>query len=144
MTANKRVLVVDDDPDTVEQLSVALNAEGYEVITAGGQQEAEEVLLTTRPDLVVLDLMMEQMDSGFVFAHNLRKLYPGTPVILLTAVAATKRMSFDTQSPEVRSWLKVDRVLDKPVRPEQLRTEVRRLLKEDLPRESEGGAAPGV
>ena len=130
MSVNKKVLVVDDDPDTVELLAAVLNAEGYEVVTAYGQEEAEEVLLTVRPDLVILDLMMEQADSGFVLAHYLKKLYPETPVILLSSVTAVMRMSFDAQSPEAKSWLKMDRVLDKPVRHEQLKAEVRRLLKE--------------
>ncbi len=141
MSVNKKVLVVDDDPDIVELLAALLNAEGYEVVTAYSQKEAEEVLLTVRPDLVILDLMMEQADSGFVLAHYLKKLYPDTPVILLTSVTAVTRMSFDSQSPEARSWLKMDRVLDKPVRPEQLKEEVRRLLKDGPRTEANSGAA---
>jgi two-component system alkaline phosphatase synthesis response regulator PhoP len=128
MSENKKILVVDDDPDIIAQVSAVLGSEGYEILKAGGEVEAEEVLMTTRPDLVILDLMMEQADSGFVVAHNLKKIYPGTPVILLTAVTAAMRMSFDTQSPEAKSWLKMDRVMNKPIRPEQLKAEVRRLL----------------
>ncbi|MBN2339110.1 MAG: hypothetical protein JXP48_11275, partial [Acidobacteria bacterium] len=57
-------------------------------------------------------------------------LYPGTPLILLTAVAGATGLSFSALYPEARSWIQVDRILDKPVRPEQLRSEVRRLLQE--------------
>ncbi len=141
MSANRKVLVVDDDPDIVALLTAVLNTEGYEIVTAYSQEEAEEVLLTVRPDLVILDLMMEQVDSGFVLAHYLKKLYPDTPVILLSSVTAVTRMSFDAQSPEARSWLKMDRVLDKPVRPEQLKAEVRRLLKDGPHAEAQAGAA---
>lgn len=131
MSAKKTVLIVDDDPDVIEQLTLTLETEGYEVVVAENEHQAEEALLTARPDLAIFDLMMEHMDSGFVLSHHLKKLYPETPVILLTAVTATTRMSFDAQAPDARSWIKVDKVLDKPVRPEQLRAEVRRLLRKD-------------
>ncbi len=137
MSENKKILVVDDDPDIVAQISAVLGAEDYEILKAGGEEEAEEVLMTVRPDLVILDLMMEHADSGFVIAHNLKKIYPGTPVILLTAVAAAMRMSFDVQSPEAKSWIKMDRVLNKPIRPEQIKAEVRRLLKLPAPPEDQ-------
>lgn len=131
MSAKKTVLIVDDDPDIIEQLTLTLDAEGYEVVAAEGEEQAKEALLATRPDLAILDLMMEHMDSGFVLCHHLKKLYPETPVILLSAVTATTGMSFNAQAPDARSWVKVDKVLDKPVRPEQLRAEVRRLLRSE-------------
>ena len=108
------VLVVDDDPDVVEQLAVTLKAEGCEVVCGASQQEAEEILLATRPDLAILDLMMEHMDSGFVVCHYLKKLYPDVPVILLTAVTSATGMSFAASSPEARSWVKAETILDKP------------------------------
>ena len=137
MSENKKILVVDDDPDIIAQLSAVLGSEGYEILKAGGEEEAEEVLMTVRPDLVILGLMMEHADSGFVISYHLKKIYPGTPVILLTAVTAALRMSFDAQSPEAKSWLKVDRVMNKPIRPEQLKAEVRRLLGQPAPPEDQ-------
>jgi len=131
-----RVLVVDDDPDVVEQLTVTLQGEGYEVHAGSNQQEAEELLLTLKPDVAILDLMMEHMDSGFVICHYLKKLYPQTPVILLTAVTSATGLSFATASREAQGWVKADRVLDKPVRPEQIRSEVRRLLGRTDPAEA--------
>jgi CheY-like chemotaxis protein len=127
MTNTVNILVVDDDPDVIEQVAVMLKADGYDVTAAGGEVEAREALLSCRPDLAIVDLMMESTDSGFVLAHHLKKLYPGTPVILLTAVAAATGMSF-AGGGESRSWIESDCVLDKPVRPEQLRSCVTRLL----------------
>jgi CheY-like chemotaxis protein len=72
---------------------------------------------------------MENMDSGFVLCHHVKRLFPETPVILLTAVKATTGLDFSPQSDEAASWVKADVLMDKPVRPEQLRQEVRRLLK---------------
>ncbi|MGA2080884.1 MAG: response regulator [Holophaga sp.] len=129
MNELKNILVVDDDIDLLEQVSMILKAEGYRVIPAQGQKEGEEALLTTVPDLAVLDLMMENMDSGFVLCHHVKRLFPETPVILLTAVKANTGLDFRPQSDEAASWVKADVILDKPVRPEQLRQEVKRLLK---------------
>jgi CheY-like chemotaxis protein len=129
MNEPKSILVVDDDIDMLDQVALVLKAEGYRVLKAQGQKEGEEALLTAVPDLAVLDLMMEHMDSGFVLCHHVKRLFPETPVILLTAVKATTGLDFQPQSDEAASWVKADVVLDKPVRPEQLRQEVKRLLK---------------
>jgi CheY-like chemotaxis protein len=80
--------------------------------------------------LAIVDLMMEEKDSGFVLSYQIKKLYPGTPVILLTAVTGATGLSFASQSEEAQSWTKVDRMLDKPIRSEQLKAEVGRLLRE--------------
>jgi CheY-like chemotaxis protein len=129
MKEPKNILVVDDDIDLLEQVALILKSEGYRVVQAQGQKEGEEALLGTIPDLAVLDLMMENMDSGFVLCHHVKRLFPDTPVILLTAVKSTTGLDFHPQSGEAASWVKADVVLDKPVRPEQLKQEVRRLLK---------------
>jgi CheY-like chemotaxis protein len=129
MNEQKNILVVDDDIDLLEQVTLVLQAEGYKVTKAQGQKEGEEALLTTVPDLAVLDLMMENMDSGFVLCHHVKRLFPETPVILLTAVKSTTGLDFHPSSDEAASWVKADVVLDKPVRPEQLKEAVKRLLK---------------
>jgi CheY-like chemotaxis protein len=136
MNVKKKILVVDDDFDLLEQINAILTTAGYDVAAAEGATEAEELLLKTKPDLAVLDLMMEEKDSGFVLSHQIKKLYPDTPVILLTAVAGATGMSFATQNQDAKSWIKVDKIMDKPVRPEQLKAEVRRLLRE--PSEHDG------
>ncbi|MCU0664482.1 MAG: response regulator [Myxococcota bacterium] len=128
MTTDKQILVVDDDPDCLEQVAVVLRASGYEVISAYSQAEGEEILLRTQPKLAVLDLMMEEMDSGFVLCHTIKKLYPDMPVILLTGVTAATGISFKSQDQRGRAWIQADVMLDKPVRPEELRTVVARLL----------------
>jgi CheY-like chemotaxis protein len=127
----KKILVVDDDMDILEQISSVLTAAGYEVTEAEGRVAAEETILKLKPDLAILDLMMEEKDSGFVLSHQLKKLYPNMPVILLTAVTGATGLSFVTQNSDSQSWVKVDKIMDKPVRPEQLKAEVQRLLHEE-------------
>lgn len=124
----KRIVVIDDDEDVLEQLTQILEGDGYDVSTAASQAEGEDVLLSVHPDLAILDLMMEQQDSGFVLAHYIKKLYPGVPVVMLTGVTSATGLSFATAVPEARVWLKADTILDKPVRPEQVRALVARML----------------
>jgi two-component system alkaline phosphatase synthesis response regulator PhoP len=127
---NRQVLVVDDDPDCRDQVAIIIQGAGYEVISAASQAEAEELLLRHQPRLAVLDLMMEEMDSGFVLCHTIKKLYPELPVILLTGVTAATGMSFKSQDPRGRRWIEADIMLDKPVRIEELRGAMARLLKD--------------
>ncbi|MDD5718298.1 MAG: response regulator [Candidatus Krumholzibacteria bacterium] len=128
MASERKILIVDDDIDCREQVSMILRGYGYDVITAASQAEGEEILLRTQPSLAVLDLMMEEMDSGFVLCHTIKKLYPDLPVILLTGVTAATGMSFKTQDARARRWIEADVMLDKPVRPEELRNAVAKLL----------------
>ena len=128
MANAKKILVVDDDPDIVEQVSMILKQDGHEVHAAETQAEAEEILLSIKPDLAILDLMMEEKDTGFVLCHRIKKLYPDTPVMMVTAVKAATGLSFAADSAVQQSWLKADLLLDTPIRAERLRNDVNRLL----------------
>lgn len=128
MSDAKKILVVDDDPDTTDQLSVILKGSGYDVVVANSQEEAENAVMGVRPDLAIVDVMMEHSDSGFVLCHELKRLFPELPVAILTSVKAATDLSFAPENADEKSWVKADCVLDKPVRPERLRNEVRRLL----------------
>ncbi|HPK66390.1 MAG TPA: response regulator, partial [Thermoanaerobaculia bacterium] len=63
--AQKIILVVDDDEDFREQMSLQLEAAGYNVVTADGEEAARRTLEDLNPDLAVIDLMMEHVDGGF-------------------------------------------------------------------------------
>jgi DNA-binding response OmpR family regulator len=128
MANAKKILVVDDDPDIVEQVTLIMKQDGHEVYAAGTEAEAEEILLSVKPDLAILDLMMEEKDSGFVLCHRIKKLYPDTPVMMVTAVKAATGLSFAADSAVQQSWLKADLLVDKPIRAEVLRNDVNGLL----------------
>ena len=130
MDTKKNILIVDDDEDVIEQLSMVLAGAGYDVHAASSQAEGEELLLSVRPDLAIVDLMMEEMDSGFVLSHYIRRLYPDVPIVLFTAVTAATGLTFASTSADAQSWAKVDEIMDKPVRPEQVKATVARLLGE--------------
>lgn len=123
------VLVADDDPDYLYQVTFYLRKEGYEVIAVESQKEAEQVLSKSRPDLAIFDLMMESDDSGFILCYKLKRRYPEVPVILATAVSRETGLTFGLSSDQEKEWIKADLYLEKGVRPEQLNQEIKKLLK---------------
>lgn len=125
----KTILIVDDDYDYLFQLQFQLNQWGCKVVSASSQREAEQILEGLKPDLAILDLMMENEDSGFVLSYKMKRKYPDVPVIIATAVSAETGMSFDVASDEDRQWIKADLYLEKGIRPEKLKLEILKLLK---------------
>jgi two-component system OmpR family response regulator len=83
-----RLLVVDDEPNIVELLSASLRFAGFEVATAANGTDAVQAARTFRPDLVVLDVMMPDLD-GFAVARRLREGGARVPIVFLTARDAT-------------------------------------------------------
>ncbi len=126
----KTILVVDDDSDFLLPLQVRLGNAGYEVLTAQSGKEAEAILAETRPDLAIVDLMMEHMDAGFALCYHIKKKDPSIGVILVTGVASETGLEFDAATAEERAWVKADAMLAKPVRFEQLEREIERLMKD--------------
>ena len=77
------ILLVDDDEDFLYQHKIQLEHAGYTVTTATTRAEAEALAAEGKPDLAILDLMMEQHDDGFVLSHRLKRQRPDLPVILV-------------------------------------------------------------
>ena len=129
-TTPAHILLVDDDEDFLFQHRIQLENAGFRVTTASSRAEAEALVDEAKPDLAILDLMMEQHDDGFVLSHHLKRLRPGLPVILVTAVTAETGLSFSPTSGAERAWVGADALLAKPIRFEQLKREVERLLRD--------------
>jgi CheY-like chemotaxis protein len=125
---NYTILIVDDDQDYLVQMQSRIRQMGFNVITADGQKEAEILLEKTRPDLAILDLMMENEDSGFILCYKMKKRFPGIPIIIATGVAAETGISFDINDENNRKWIKADLFLNKGIRTELLRQEIEKLL----------------
>lgn len=121
--------MVDDDPDYLFQTVAVLEKAGYEVISADNQKEAEEILSSLKPDIAVLDLMMEQPDTGFILCYKLKRKYPDVPVIIATAVSKETGLSFGLNTEQERRWIKADLYLEKGLKAEQLEKEIKKLLK---------------
>jgi two-component system, OmpR family, response regulator len=128
MQAGKTVLLVDDDQDFVIQQKAALERLGFTVTTAFGREEAVAALEHLQPDLAIVDLMMDEMDGGFVLAHQIKARYPGTPVVMVTAVTGETGLRFGQDGAGQKRWIKADALLAKPVRFEQLEREIERVM----------------
>jgi CheY-like chemotaxis protein len=125
----RTVLLVDDDPDFVLQQSMLLKAKGYSVVSADSVNDAMALLEKQRPDIAVIDLMMEFADSGFVLAHRMKQRYADLPVVMVTAVTSEAGVEFAAAIDNDKGWVKADAVLTKPVRGEQLIAEIERQLR---------------
>ncbi|MHB2153805.1 response regulator [Calditrichota bacterium GD2] len=131
MSEKKKILIADDDFDMLEQLKMQLQAKGFEVIACESQAEAESQLEQFKPHLAIYDLMMDDVDSGFVLSYKTKKKYPDVPVIIITAVTHETGLKFDVSTEETKNWIKADVILNKDIRFEQLFKEINRLLGED-------------
>lgn len=79
----KKIMVVDDEPDTVDLVKLVLETEGFLVVPAYSGRECLEKLEAEKPDAVLLDIMMPEMDGWEVF-HKIKEKYPDLPVAMLT------------------------------------------------------------
>ena len=122
--SNYTILLVDDDMDYIFQTRIKLEKYGFKVITAESQHEAEQIITKIRPDLAILDLMMENEDSGFILSYKMKKKYPDVPVIISTAVATETGITFDITDENNRKWIRADAFLDKAVKTEILYGEI--------------------
>jgi CheY-like chemotaxis protein len=131
---NKKILIIDDDPDIVEAMRMPLEANSYNVISASngndGLQRAKEEL----PDLIILDVMMETDTEGLHVAYELRSEEPDTeyksckeiPILMITAISQKKGMSFSLENDD--AFLPVDGFIEKPVQPKDLLEKVAELM----------------
>lgn len=126
---NEKILIVDDDLDYLTQKKYELEKEGFVITTAQSRNEANQKLKENQPDIAIIDLMMDEMDDGFVLSYEIKKSYPDIPVVIVTAVTNRTGMEFESITEKEKSWIKADKVFTKPIRTEQLVREIRRLVK---------------
>lgn len=84
----KKIMIVDDEPDTVDLVKLVLETEGFETVSAYSGREALDKIKTQRPDLILLDIMMPQMDGWEVCKKITEdEDIKDIPVVMLTAKA---------------------------------------------------------
>ena len=92
------ILCVDDDPDILSYLKIVLEGEGYEFVGAGSAEEGLQAFKQGQPDLIILDLMMEEVDAGTRFVKDLRLLGGDVPIFMLSSVGDHLSMTADYAS----------------------------------------------
>ena len=118
------ILCVDDDPDILSFLKIVLEAEGYAFAGAASAEEGLELYKEVEPDLLIVDLMMEEVDAGTNFAKELRLLANQAPVYMLSSVGDNLNITVDY------SALGLAGVFQKPLSKETLLAVLRSVLQE--------------
>ncbi len=125
----KKILLVDDDPDIREALTMILESRGYQTVTASDGIECLAALRAEEPDLMIIDLLMPKMD-GFALLRELEdgrwSKYRGTPILILSSVreeASRRRYELETALE-----FNVDDYVEKPINPDILLERVERLI----------------
>ncbi len=119
-----KILVVDDDPDIITAVRMALEGVGHDVVEAYSGEEGFEKLKSENPDVLILDVMMETHTEGFQMALILHNPDPTSeyarfrdlPILMLTAIHSTTPLRFE---PDIDN-LPVELFVDKPIDPEDL------------------------
>ena len=126
MSPDKKILVIDDDIDFVQPIRRLLEFNGYAVIEACDGIEGIEKACSEKPDLILLDVMMTRLSEGFDTFRELRVRVEtkNIPVIMTTSINAKVPFKFGPD----KTWLPVDRFIEKPISPEKLLEEVKKAL----------------
>jgi DNA-binding response OmpR family regulator len=119
-----KILIVDDDPDIVEACGLFLRKAGHTIKEAYNRREGMAAVASFDPDLLILDVMMEQPDDGFVMAQELRRQGRNFPILMLTSVASASGLAFGKDA----EMVPVDDFQAKPVEPQELVRRVAYLL----------------
>ena len=134
MTENRaKILVVDDDPDFREAMKAILIPASYRVITACDVKEGTRRILEERPDLILLDIMMDSLFDGFSLCHAIRtskefESVRETPVIFVSAVRQLAGSRFGFKGDD-QGLSGPDDYIDKPVKPADLLARIEHFLK---------------
>ena len=130
-----KILVIDDDPDMVLAVRMSLESAGHVVREADNGKSGVEAMRAERPDLVILDVMMDTTTEGFELALKLRNPDPTShyvdlkdiPILMLTAVHSTTPLRY---SPDI-DYLPVELFVDKPIDPDDLIRKVEWVLTQE-------------
>ena len=92
------ILCVDDDPDIIEYLTVVLEANDYVVATAKSAEQGLRVYQQVKPDALIVDLMMEEVDAGTSLVTELKAVGNKSPVFMLSSTGDNLSRMIDTSS----------------------------------------------
>lgn len=131
--AKAKIMIIDDDPDFRDAITPILQSALYEVVTASNPKEGKNKILAEKPDLILLDIMMDSLFDGFSLCHAIKtakdfKDVANTPVIFVSAVKEMTGSRFQFKG-EDQGLCGPDDYIDKPVKPDDLIARIEGLLK---------------
>ncbi len=130
MNTNPKILIIDDDLDFIEIGRLNLEGKGYQVRSASTGEEGWKALEREIPDLIILDLMMEDLDSGLALSRKIKgnPRYASIPILMLTSISRETGMDFTPKTSEDLKKLNVDDFHPKPIKGKTLLERVEKLL----------------
>jgi len=122
MDAGRKILVIDDDPIYVKSTTAVLESHGYQVDSAQNAEEALAKMSQERPDLVLLDVMMDWVLEGVTISQEMmsQKELQRVPIIMITSIRDSEYRGLFPQD----QYLHINSWLDKPCSPDKLLSEV--------------------
>jgi len=120
----RTIVLIDDDPDIQESIKMVLENAGFGFKGAIDRASGMHLIESENPDLIILDVMMEQPDDGFTLAQDLRAKGITTPIIMLTSIGSVTGMTFGKDSEVIA----VDDFEEKPISPAKLLGKINDLL----------------
>jgi len=128
-----KILIIDDDPDFIKAINLILESAMYDVVTALNPEEGKEKIIAERPDLILLDIMMDSLFDGFSICHAIKtskeyKEFKDTPIIFISAVKEKTGSRFQFKGEE-QGMAGPDDYIDKPIKPDDFLARIERLLK---------------
>lgn len=118
------IAIIDDDPDILDASSLVLKSKGHDIITATNPVDGYRIVKDNQPNLIILDVMMDEPDDGFYLAQKFRKEGITTPILMYTSVSRATGLEFDKGE-----LVPVDDFVEKPISPDELIQKVNNLLK---------------
>ncbi|MCI0495477.1 response regulator [candidate division KSB1 bacterium] len=112
--ATKKILIIDDDIDFREQAKIVLETANYDILEAEDGASGMRLIESENPDFILLDVMMEEVDSGVKIADKIAALKVKTPVVILSSFANAASQIFDTSAVPVKEYLQ------KPLKSDEL------------------------
>ena len=132
----KKILLIDDDIDLLEQSKISFESKGYHVVTAENVDDGWLLFQKEKPYAVVIDLIMEEHDSGFILSYKIKKDQYGKniPVYILTSATYLTGYKFGVSTEEEKEWIYCDEIINKPAVTEDLIEKIKNyyLKKEDI------------
>lgn len=128
MPDKKKVFIIDDDKDYGDALKIVLESNGYEVTQLLNIDDGRKAVDQKRPDLIILDVMMDKHTDGFEFCYDLKhdEACRTIPILMVTAVTDKTGFKF---SPETDGeYLQADDYVTKPIPVAELLSRVKKLI----------------
>jgi DNA-binding response OmpR family regulator len=127
-----KILIIDDDPDFNDAVTPILESALYDVVTALNPEEGKKKIFSEKPDLILLDIMMDSLFDGFSLCHEIKtskeyKEFNAIPVIFVSAVKEMTGSRFQFNARE-QGMVGPDDYIDKPVKSEDLLARIEKFL----------------